>query len=57
MINFSQLIAGNQRADEETRLTGLMTLRRFSVDNRSNGDYDTGNSDVDHVCTIMRPRK
>ena len=48
MINFSQLIAGTNALDEETRklMEGYTTIAVFGVDNRSNGDYDTGNREV-----------
>ena len=54
MINFSQLIAGTNALDEETRklMEGYTTIAVFGVDNRSNGDYDTGNSDVIMLANI-----
>ncbi len=59
MINFSQLIAGTNALDEETRklMEGYTTIAVFGVDNRSNGDYDTGNSDVIMLANINNETK
>ncbi len=47
------------KLDEETAemLEGYTTIALFGVDNRSNGNYDTGNSDSIMICAINNETK
>lgn len=59
MIDFSELKAKINPLDEETKalMEGYTTIAVFGVDNRSNGDYDTGNSDVIMIANINNETK
>lgn len=59
MIDFSDLKAKINPLDEETKalMEGYTTIAVFGVDNRSNGDYDTGNSDVIMIANINNETK
>ncbi|MCR4674600.1 MAG: LCP family protein, partial [Lachnospiraceae bacterium] len=45
--------------DDETKelLSGYTTIALFGVDNRSNGNYDSGNSDSIMICSINNDTK
>lgn len=59
MIDFSELKAKINPLDAETQalMEGYTTIAVFGVDNRSNGDYDTGNSDVIMIANINNETK
>ena len=48
------LFLGNSGKDETTHamLDGYTTIAFFGVDNRSNGNFDSGNSDTIMLCNI-----
>lgn len=60
LINFDKIgeIATND-LDEETKemLSGYTTIALFGVDNRSNGNYDSGNSDSIMIAAINNDTK
>ena len=59
MIDFSALTARVNQLDASTRalMEGHTTIAVFGVDNRTNGDYDTGNSDVIMLANINNETK
>ena len=48
------ILFGNSGKDEKTDdiLEGYTTIAFFGVDNRSNGNFDSGNSDTVMLCNI-----
>ena len=60
LINFDNIgeMATND-LDEETQamLSGYTTIALFGVDNRSNGNYESGNSDSIMICSINNETK
>jgi anionic cell wall polymer biosynthesis LytR-Cps2A-Psr (LCP) family protein len=60
LINFDRLglIAANN-LDDKTKemLEGYTTIAFFGVDNRSNGEYESGNSDSIMICNIDNETK
>lgn len=60
LINFDRLglIAANN-LDDKTKemLEGYTTIAFFGVDNRSNGEYESGNSDSMMICNIDNETK
>lgn len=60
MINWEDLknLAGNKLDDEtEKMLQGYTNIALFGVDNRSNGNYDSGNSDSIMIASINNKTK
>lgn len=59
MITFDELDTETNDLDEKTveTMTGYTTVALFGVDNRSNGNYDTGNSDSIMIANINNDTK
>ena len=55
--SLKNLATNNLDADTKALLDGYTTIALFGVDNRSNGDYDTGNSDSIMICSINNDTK
>ena len=60
LIHFDKLgLLATNNLDEKTQemLEGYTTIAFFGVDNRSNGDYESGNSDSIMICNIDNETK
>lgn len=59
MIDFSDLTAKTNKLDAETQklMEGYTTIAVFGVDNRTNGNYETGNSDSIILANINNETK
>lgn len=59
MITFDDVQTETNELDEQTveTMTGYTTIAIFGVDNRSNGNYDTGNSDSIMIANINNDTK
>ncbi|MBQ1902425.1 MAG: LCP family protein [Lachnospiraceae bacterium] len=60
LINFNkigEIATNNLDAETEEMLKGYTTIALFGVDNRSNGNYDSGNSDSIMIAAINNDTK
>lgn len=55
--DLKNLHTNNLDEETETMLEGYTTIALFGVDNRSNGNYDSGNSDSIIICSINNETK